>query len=161
MAIYMQFDGGSVKGDVTAKGFENWIEVSSLQFGLHRAITMDAGRAANRSHGRPSISDITLSKPHCKASPFLLKASLTGDQGKKAKIVVVETGAKQLKTYVEYDLEDVLVSSYNTATSGDAPQETIALSFTKITTTFTNSGRDNTQGSPVRVTYDVSTAVPA
>jgi type VI secretion system secreted protein Hcp len=60
MAIYMKIDG--IDGSVTAKGFEKQIELHSFQFGVGRAISMDSGNAANRSHGRPSLSEITVTK---------------------------------------------------------------------------------------------------
>src|SRR5258706_6606126 len=39
--IYMQYEG--IKGDVTAKGHEGWVELSSFQWGIGRGITSPTG----------------------------------------------------------------------------------------------------------------------
>ena len=42
MAIYLAYDG--IKGNVTAEGFEECVKVSSVDFGVSRPITMEAGK---------------------------------------------------------------------------------------------------------------------
>ena len=37
MAIYMNFNGNNPSGNVTAAGYENWIEVDSMSFGVGRS----------------------------------------------------------------------------------------------------------------------------
>ncbi|HYH66977.1 MAG TPA: type VI secretion system tube protein Hcp [Urbifossiella sp.] len=39
MPIYMQYDSGKIKGDVTAKGHEDWIELASFGWGVGRGIS--------------------------------------------------------------------------------------------------------------------------
>ena len=46
MAIYMKWDG--IDGAVTTQGFEKWIELSSFQWGVGRAIGTAARGAATR-----------------------------------------------------------------------------------------------------------------
>ncbi len=156
MAIYMQFAG--IDGSVTAKGFEKQIELSSLQFGVGRAISMDSGNAANRSHGRPSLSEITVTKQMENSSFGLLKEALSGNAGKKVKISVVEVNADQLKEYVVYELEEVLISGYSVSTAGDIPSESISLSYAKITASFTAADKGNKMAGQLRVGYDLATA---
>ena len=60
MPIYMKIDG--INGEVTAAGYEKWIDVGSLQFGVGRAISTPVGGGSKREAGHPSISEITLSK---------------------------------------------------------------------------------------------------
>ena len=62
MAIYMNFNGNNPQGNVTAAGYENWIEVDSMSFGVGRSITMQAGAMSNREASRPSISEVTVTK---------------------------------------------------------------------------------------------------
>lgn len=157
MAIYMKFDG--IDGDVTAKGYEKQIEVDSFQFGVGRAISMDAGSAANRSSGRPSLSEITVTKRMDKSSFGIMKEVLSGSDGKKVKISVVEISKDQLKEYVGYELEEVMVSGYSVSTGGEgSPSESISLSYAKITASFTAADKSNKAGTPQRVSYDLATA---
>jgi type VI secretion system secreted protein Hcp len=46
MAIYIEYEG--IKGNVTADGFADHIKVLSLNFGVGRGISMEAGHMANR-----------------------------------------------------------------------------------------------------------------
>jgi len=155
MSIYMKVDG--VDGSVTAKGFEKWIEISSFQFGVGRAISMGVGNAANRVHGKPSLSEITVSKEMEDSSAGLLREALSGAKGKKVLIKVVESGAT-LKEYVAYELEDTFVSAYAVSTSGGRPTETIGLSFAKILVSFNTSDKDNKAGATPKVSYDLTAA---
>ena len=60
MAIYLDFE--SIKGNVTAVGFEQCVAINSVKFGVKRPITMEAGKMANREVGKPTLSTVTLSK---------------------------------------------------------------------------------------------------
>ena len=62
MAIYIDWAGKKPKGNVTAEGFKDQIEVHSLQWGVGRAISMITGNAANREASQPSFSEFTISK---------------------------------------------------------------------------------------------------
>jgi type VI secretion system secreted protein Hcp len=156
MAIYMQYEG--IKGDVTTDGFKEWIDLSSMQFGVGRAITMTTGKAANRAHGAPSFSEITVSREFDMSSTGLLQSVVSGTDGKTVKIVIVETSGKDLKKYVEYELADVMVSSYSVSSGGGVPSESISLSYTKITMSYTASDKAGKAGNVPRVTYDLATA---
>jgi len=155
MAIYMKIDG--IDGSVTAKGFEKWIELNSLQLGVGRAISMSVGNAANRASGKPSISEITVTKSMEDSSAGLLTEALSGAKGKKVVIKVVESGTT-LKEYVSYELEDTLVSAYSVSTGGGAPSESLSLSFTKILVSFATADKSNKAGAKPKVSYDLAAA---
>jgi len=155
MSIYMKVDG--IDGSVTAKGFEKWIEIQSMQLGVGRAISMDVGNAANRVHGKPSLSEITISKEMEDSSAGLLREALSGAKGKKVTIKVVESGAT-LKEYVSYELEDTFVSAYSVVSSGGRPSETLSLSFAKILVAFSTADKSNKAGANPKVSYDLTAA---
>ena len=60
MAIYLIYEG--IKGNVTADGYKDHIQISSLQFGVGRGVSMEPGNLANREATRPSISEVTITK---------------------------------------------------------------------------------------------------
>jgi len=157
MTIYMKVDG--IDGSVTAKGFEKWIELNSFHFSTSRAISMEAGNASNRNHGRPSISEIVVTKMMEQSSFGLLQDALRGDKGKKVTIKIVEVAQDQYREYVSYELEDTLLSGYSVSTGGDVPAETVTLSYSKITTSFTSTDKSNKAGQPARVVYDLAQGV--
>ncbi|MBN8429904.1 type VI secretion system tube protein Hcp [Microbulbifer salipaludis] len=161
MAIYMNFNSKAPAGNVTAKGYEDWIEVDSFNFGVGRGISMEAGAVANREASRPSLSEVTVTKRIDAASGGLFKASVTGDEGVKVEIHVVQTGANSVEKFAVYNLEDVIISSYSiSASSGGAPQEAISLSFSKIEADLNHADKTNKNPKNMRVGYDLSTATP-
>ncbi|AFU98105.1 Hcp family type VI secretion system effector [Simiduia agarivorans] len=161
MAIYMNFNGNSPAGNVTAEGYANWIELDNFHFGVGRAITMEAGAMANREATRPSLSEVTVTKPLDAASGGLFKASVTGDEGVKVEIHVVQTGANKVEKYATYTLEDVIIASYSvSASTGGAPVESISLSFAKIEADLTHADKTNKNTKNMRVGYDLTKATP-
>lgn len=161
MAIYMNFNGKKIKGNVTAAGYEDWIELDSFQFGVGRGISMEVGNMANREATRPSISEITLTKMMDNASGGLFKESLTGTEGVVVQIHIVQTGASQVEKFATYELSDVLISSYSSsAGGGGAPHESISLSFSKIVVDLQGADKGNKNGSSMKVGYDLTTAKP-
>lgn len=157
MTIYMQID--EITGSVTAKGFEKWIELNSFHFSTSRSISMEAGNLTNRSHGRASVSEIVVTKMMEQSSFGLLQDALRGDKGKKVTIKIVEVSQDKFREYVSYELEDTLLSGYSISTGGGVPSETVTLSYSKITTSFTSADKSNKAGQPARVVYDLALGV--
>ncbi|MFN6998615.1 type VI secretion system tube protein Hcp [Elioraea tepidiphila] len=155
MAIYMHYEG--IEGNVTAKGYEKWIEVNSFQFGSGRGITTPTGRAANRESSAPSISEVVVTKTMDKASPMLFQEGLVGMDGKVVKVVITRTG-KEMEELCAYKFEDVLVSGYSVSTGGDAPSESLSLNFVKFEYNYKGSDAAGAKGGPVKVAYDIGAA---
>lgn len=159
MAIYLEYEG--IKGNVTADGYKDHIAVDSIQFGVGRGISMEPGNLSNREATRPTISEITLTKPADTSATSLFKEAVTGTSGKKAVIKFVQTGADKVTEYMTYSLEDVLVSGYSVSASGDSdPLESISLSFAKIMVNYNDFDKSNKSANPQRVGYDLTTAKP-
>ena len=159
MAIYLQYDG--IKGNVTADGYKDHIAVDSVQFGVGRGISMEPGNMSNREATRPSVSEVTLSKVADNSVTAIFKEAVTGSAGKKVVIKFVRTGADKVQEFMDYTLEDCLVSSYSmSATSEGDPIESISLSFSKIMINYNDFDKSNKSSSPQRVGYDLTTAEP-
>jgi len=161
MAIYMNYNKLAIKGNVTAAGYENWIELSSFQLGVGRGISMDVGNMANREATRPSLSEVSVSKMMDNASGGLFKESLTGVEGVEVQIHIVQTGAKQVEKFAAYTLSDVLISSFSTsATGSSAPSEALSLSYSKIVADLQGADKTNKNGQNMKVGYDLTTGKP-
>ncbi len=159
MAIYLQYDG--IKGNVTADGYKDHIAVTSVTFGVGRGISMEAGNMSNRESTRPSISEVTISKLADNSVTGIFKEAVTGSAGKKVVIKFVRTGADKVQEYMDYALEDVLVSGYSISASSEGePVETLSLSFSKIMINYKDFDKTNKSGNPQRVGYDLTTAKP-
>jgi type VI secretion system secreted protein Hcp len=159
MAIYLEYEG--VKGNVTAEGYAGHIAVQSLSFGLKRGISMEPGNMSNREATRPVVNQITLKKLADISAAALFRESVTGSSGKKATLRFVQTGSGALRQFMDYSLENCLVSGYwINAGSGKQPEETIVLSFSKILVNYSDCDASNKSASPKRVGYDIAAAKP-
>jgi len=154
MPIYMKYEG--VDGDVTTKGFEKCIELTSAQFGHARAVTSIGANDARR--GTPQVTDLVVTKPMDVSSTDLFRDSLMG-QGKKVTLYFVATGVDKSTPFLTVELENTLISSFAVTgghAANDKPVETLTFNFTKITYTTTTLD-EKLRGTPKSVTYDLQT----
>jgi type VI secretion system secreted protein Hcp len=153
MAIYVKY--GSIKGNSTHQEHKDWLDISSMQFGVGRAISTPVGSTQNREASEPSVSEINLTKLMDESSVDLFQESCTSHDGKDCTIHLVSTGSPG-RTYAEYKLTNALVSSYSMSTGGDRPDETISINFTKIE--FKHIAYDEKgSGTPKTSHYDLTT----
>nr|WP_294553739.1 type VI secretion system tube protein Hcp [uncultured Rhodopila sp.] len=157
MPIYMNYDSLSVKGDVTATGWENWIELNSFQFGVGRGISSPTGGSADRESSAPSVSEITVTKDQDSSTGPLVTAALQGE-GVTVIIDFVKTSSGQLTKYMEYKLTNTLISGWSTSSGGDRPSESISLNFTKIEVDPTTIDATGAISNASPVTYDIGLA---
>ena len=153
MAIYMKL--GKIAGDVTAEGFQQYIECYSFQFGAGRGISMSVGGGKDREATKPSLSEVTLSKSMDKASPYLFLEACVGKAIDKVEIKFVKTSADALENYLTYTLDKVLVSSYSASSGGDEPSESLSLAYTKVEMKYHPRKPDNTLDSAIPAGYDL------
>jgi type VI secretion system secreted protein Hcp len=158
MPIFMNYDG--VPGDVTAQGHEQWIECSSFQWGSGRSITNASSSPADREGSTPQVSEIVITKATDGASNNLLRASLgigPAAEGKTVKIDFCKTDASQPEPYLQYVLDNCLVSGWSISSGGDRPTESVTINFTKVDQCNIGMGAANDTGSPDHAVYDLTT----
>ena len=157
MPIYMKYE--AIDGSVTAEGHQKWIELESCQLGVHRNITNATGRGINREAAAPSVSEIVVTKAQDCSSTSLFKASLWGE-GKKVKIDFCKTDQNKFEVFLQLELENTLVSSFNTSGHGGdghaRPMESMSLNFSKITFNTIHMDDKNKTGKPDRASWDLA-----
>jgi type VI secretion system secreted protein Hcp len=154
MPIYMNYDSLNVKGDVTAEGYKDWIELNSLQWGVGRGIASPTGASKDRESSAPSISEITVTKMQDMATGKLLTEAYQG-KGVKVIIDLVQTQQGQLAKYMTYELEDTMISGYSVSSGGDRPSESISLNFITINCVPQVGAADGSLSSADAIKYDV------
>ena len=126
--IFLQFDG--VTGPPSPDHAMH-APLLSFQWGASRASSISGGA---REFHPPSVSDITVTKTTDKYSVPLMTQSLMGDGSANAVIYFTKASADgRALDYLEFDLQNVLVSSFSMSSGGDRPTESISLNFTKVT----------------------------
>jgi type VI secretion system secreted protein Hcp len=140
MPIYMRITQNGlpvITGDVTAKGHEKWIELTSAQF--LRSTDTSGGTSGQREAAGPVIKEIVITKMQDSASGQLILAATTSAKGDlKVQIDFVKPDKKGDSTYLTFTLQNVIITSYNRAPSG----EKLTLNFPKITFDLHETGAD-------------------
>lgn len=147
----------AINGDSVVAGHEKWITISSLQFGVGRAITTSGG-GADRETSNPSFSEVTLTKSTDIASADLFMQAVCGKSLGKAEIHFLQTGGadKKQQVYLKIELSEAIVSSYSTSSGGDRPSESLSLNFTQISYQYDQfSGEAIVTGTPKK--WDLTT----
>jgi type VI secretion system secreted protein Hcp len=157
MPIYMCYDNLAIPGDATAAGHEFWIELSGLQWGVGRSISSPVGGSADREATAPTVGGISVTKPNDKASPKLFNEALQGE-GKTVQIDFCKTDKGKLETYMSLKLSNCMISDNTVASSGDRPQESLTLSFTKFEFRNLAMKAAGDPADPETLTYDLATA---
>jgi type VI secretion system secreted protein Hcp len=157
MAIYMKY--GSLNGEVTAAGYEKWIELGSLQWGVGRGISSGAGGDSKREASAPSISEITITKTFDSFSPLALKEAL-GGAGETVKIDITRTDAKgKHQAFQKYILDLTMISGYSISSGGDRPSESLSLNFAKLDSEYIAVDDKLAPKTTGHVIYDLSKAL--
>lgn len=156
MAVYMKY--ASISGDVTTSGYQDWIELHSVQWGVGRGIAMQSGSGEGRESSLPSLSEVTVTKDYDKASSDLLKEALSG-AAKPVKIAFVRTAAdgSGSNEYLEIDMEDVIMSGMSISSGGDKPTESISLNYSKVAFKNTPMSDTGASGTSQIVHFDLKT----
>lgn len=144
--IYLQYDGITGPAGPT---FAQDAPISSFSFGVSRSPIETSG---TRGGSAPNVSDISISHSFDKYSAPLFQQSLTGAGNSHAILYFTNLNAKNVAVrYLEIDLTNVLVTSFQTSAGGAAPpSESISLNFTALTLTA------HIAGAPVQtVTYTI------
>ena len=134
MAIYMQYDGGKIKGAGGQGNHQDWIVIKSIQWGVGRSVSTDVGikkEDGTREASEPSISEVVITKEFDKSSVLLSQESTTNNKGKDVKIDFCST-ANEGAPYLQIILSNCLISGYSVTSGGDRPSESISLNFLKI-----------------------------
>lgn len=158
MAIYLHIDG--IEGTVKAKGYQNWIELSSSTFsGVRTQVSTRTGKTQNRVLSLPHFGSFQFSKRSDKSSVKLFQAVHNAKVFPTVKLVYVSTGSSA-KMYTQYKLGNALISAfqeYHDAES-DFPEEFFEMNFETIEKTFVPRLADNTAASPLITGYNIETA---
>ena len=144
--IYMKYDG--VDGEVTVQGHEKWIELTSFQWGV------------SNTSGHATPSELVVTSFLSAASPKLFIAAVNGTPFPSATIDFVGP-ADPVKPYLQYVLEDALISSYSVSSGGDRPLESLSLNFDKIKFAYSPLDETGKLGNPITAEWTIhSAAVP-
>ena len=141
---FLKIDG--IPGESTDAKHKDWIEVMSYSHGVSQMAGGDRSTGGGGTEGRCSHQDFSIVKVLDKASPTL---DLFCCQGKHIPKVVVELcrAAGNKEKYMEYKMEDVIISSVSIGGGGGGlPTESVTFNYGKLTWNYITT--DHKTGEP-------------
>ncbi len=121
-----------IKGESKQDGYTGQIEVLSFSWGVSQAGGFAYGTGGTAA--KSNLQDLSVSFRQCEASPKLMQKCASGEHIDKATLTCLKSAGDAAQKYLEIELEDVVISSYQTGGSGDeVPIESMSLNFAKIT----------------------------
>lgn len=130
--VYLQIDG--IKGESTDGMHKDWIECSSVHWGVVQPRSATSSTAGGHTAERAELSDIAVHKLADISSPVLLQACAAGRTIPKAKFEFMRAdGQGERIKYFEIELENVLISHVMPSVDpGVMMNENVGLKFSKV-----------------------------
>lgn len=150
--IVMRIDG--VEGESKTK--DKHIDIMSYSWGL--ANTGSAGVGGGLGSGKANFSDLNFMAGISKASPALAMMCATGKHIAKACLYQSKsTGANETQEFLIIELEDILVSSYQTSASDGSgpPVESFSFNYAAIKVEYKVQGKEGTMEAGGEFSYNV------
>lgn len=147
--------GDKIKGESTDDKHKDWIEILSFGWGVSQPISAQSG-TGGRTGGGCQFSDMSFMKVLDASSADIMQHCAMGEHIPKVTVeVCLDSGKKH--TYLMYEMENVIVSSFSPSGSdgGDKPTESVSLNFGKFKQTYTPIKHDGSPGTKVTRGWDL------
>ena len=150
---FLKLDG--IVGESTHSTHKDEIDVESWSWGLSHSGSSSGGGGGGA--GKASFQDFHFVSRISKASPALFLACATGQHRKDATLTGERAGAAKGGTFLQYKLNDVLVTSVQLSdvAGGDPPVEQFSLNYSKIELSFFPQDAKGKVGAPITAGFDV------
>ena len=133
----LHLDLGAIQGESVSSLHSGEIEISSFSWGTSSSAVRSA--AGSPKGGKPTVSEVTVTKQFDKSSPALFNAVWSSQVIKSAKISMSKsTGGGKPEDHLVITLTNVYVTSVQATSSRSLPElqkgsETVTLNFQKVT----------------------------
>lgn len=148
-----------IKGNSTLDGATDQIVLYSYSIGVSISMNRDVGNT-ERTMGRPSFQEFSLSKATDQATPALYSACAAGTKLGDATISIGRNENGKFMSLLTYTLSDAMISSITTSGGGESA-DTFSINFSKITTVYTQQNVDSTKKGTASFGWDLSKNVSA
>lgn len=160
-AIFIQIPG--VIGSATEANHKGWIPVESCNWRVKRDVVTSIGNANERYRtGRMSFSTFVFIKEKDVSSVKLFEQILTMTTHRQVTIHICDAVNNGLQTYLEYVLDNVIITHFEEAvsTNNKRPKELIAFDFTKVQKKHTPYDSNNKPQTPMVTAFELATGRP-
>ena len=134
----MKYEG--IAGESSVQGKEGYMELLSCTWGASRS---DAASSSGLSGKKvAAVSDVSISRAVDSASAMLFNEALAGNFSRTVKIAFSQTGTSGPQDFMELELTNCGISSYQVSSGGNGAMEAMTLSFRQIQMTSHKVGDD-------------------
>jgi type VI secretion system secreted protein Hcp len=153
--IYAFLDLEGIEGEAQDSDYEKKIELQSFSWGASNNNSFSHGTGGSVSKGQ--IHDISFTKLADKASVRLMDRVVSGLHIKKAKVSLLKQSGEKKIPYLEIELTDVIVTSWQLSGSGGGhlPMESGSLGFAKMHTYYKPQGNEGDAAGNVEFGWDL------
>jgi type VI secretion system secreted protein Hcp len=138
-SAFLKVDG--VPGESQESKHKEWIEILSFSHGVSQESSGVQSTGGSRTKGRSDHQDFQIVKVLDKTSPKLNLMCCQGTHIKEVKIELWRAGGKDPIKYMEYKMEDVLITGVrpggNCQGSETLPLEEVSFNYGKINWVYT------------------------
>jgi type VI secretion system secreted protein Hcp len=150
--IFLKIDG--ITGESQDSKHKDEIEVLSWHWEIEQDSTMHSGSGGGA--GKATVKDLVFVHNIDRASPNLMKYSLTGQHIDQAVLVMRKAGGNPLE-YLTITMSDVLITGVQpTGNNSDTSSpEQVTMSFAKVQQEYTVQNAQGGSGGTVTASYDI------
>lgn len=152
----------NIKGNVTAKSYNGWIELNAFNLTAERPIITKSGKVVDRVRGITTARELLISKRQDPATPHLFMATCIGH---KAIPEVKITLCRNEQPFLEYIFHNVLFSSLHTDVEKLGhdinSEELLTLNFTSVEARYIPYTSDGKPQAPISTSHTLHSSKPA
>jgi type VI secretion system Hcp family effector len=147
----MKFEGAD--GSVDSKGYEKYILVEDIEWGVERNLDSVGADANNRA--RPTVQHVKVVKMTDLSTSNLMAELLTGKLSRTVTIDWARTNKTgDLEAYARLTLTDSTLTKYKLAMAGDRPVDTFMIGFKQFEMK-TWAWNNDSAGTSASASYDL------
>jgi type VI protein secretion system component Hcp len=145
-------------GQLTIDGLSSPNEPSpvfAVRIGVKNTGDPGGGTGGGSGAGRADFEEFAVQKPIDALSPRLMLATAEGRHFMKATIEIFGEEGAAGPPILTWELTDVLVSSFDFSAAGDAPADSVSLSYAKVCSIFEGQDSSGKPLPPVKECWDL------
>ena len=148
--IFLKIEG--INGESLDDSHKDEIDVT--EWGWSMAQESDQHAGSGGGAGKASVSDLTFAHFVDRASPNLMKYCLSGKHIDEVVLCVRKAGGSPLE-FLKITMNDVIISTVSMSGTNTKLEETVSLSFAKVTQEYIVQNAQGGSGGAVTAGFDI------
>ena len=149
--FYLKLD--NIEGESRDNVHEKEIEILDFSFGVSNTGSRHSGSGGGS--GQAHVQDINFTKYADRSTPTLMQYCVTHKDIPNAVITCYKAAGDERVKYLEIQLKEVLISSYQTGGGDGVAMESGSLNFAEIKYVYKEQGKDQIGAKPVEWSYNI------